>query len=143
MYLIYLKLLITLSEVAQKCQTLYDPTDCSLPGFSVHRILQARVLEWVAVSFSSRSSWPRDWTRVSHIVGRHFYRLSHQGRSLTMLFKPKYIMFLKKSPKLIRRWFFFIPSVPPHPIVILSIVTMWYVHSWRDFTWCGIIVSIF
>ena len=46
--------------------------DCSLPGSSVHGIFQARVLEWVAISFSRRSSQPRDWTRVSCIVGRRF-----------------------------------------------------------------------
>ena len=39
-------------EVTQSCPTLCDPTDCSLPGFSVHGIFQARVLEWVAISFS-------------------------------------------------------------------------------------------
>ena len=43
------------------------PQGCSLPGSSVHGIFQARVLEWVAISFSRRSSWPRDRTRVSHI----------------------------------------------------------------------------
>ena len=46
--------------------------DCRLPGFSVHGIFQTRVLEWVAISFSRRSSQPRDWTRVSRIVGRCF-----------------------------------------------------------------------
>ena len=46
--------------------------DCSLPGSSVHGIFQARILEWVAIYFSRRSSWPRDWVRVSHMVGRHF-----------------------------------------------------------------------
>ena len=60
------------SEVAQSCPTLCDPMDCSLPGSSVHGIFQARVLEWVAVSFSRRSSQPRDWTRVSCIAGKHF-----------------------------------------------------------------------
>ena len=60
------------SEVAQSCPTLCDPMDCSLPGFSVHGIFQARILEWVAISFSRRSSQPRDWTRVSLIVGRRF-----------------------------------------------------------------------
>ena len=60
------------SEVAQSCPTLCDPMDCSLPGFSVHRIFQARVLEWVAIAFSRGSSPPRDRTLVSHIVGRHF-----------------------------------------------------------------------
>ena len=40
------------SEVAQSCLTLFDPMDCSLPGTSVHGISQARILEWVAISFS-------------------------------------------------------------------------------------------
>ena len=46
--------------------------DCSLPGSSVHGIFQAMVLEWIAISFSSRSSQPRDGTQVSHIVDRRF-----------------------------------------------------------------------
>ena len=60
------------SEVAQSCPTLCDPMDCSPPGSSVHGIFQARLLEWVAISFSSRSSQPRDRTRVSHTAGRRF-----------------------------------------------------------------------
>ena len=46
--------------------------DCSLPGSSVHGIFQARVLEWVAISFSKGSSQPRDQTQVSRIIGRCF-----------------------------------------------------------------------
>ena len=60
------------SEVAQLCPTLCDPIDCSLPGSSVHGIFQAKVLEWVAISFSRGSSQPRDWTWASNIVGRCF-----------------------------------------------------------------------
>ena len=48
------------SEVAQLCMTLCDPMDCSLPGSSVHGIFQARILEWVAISFSRRSPRPSD-----------------------------------------------------------------------------------
>ena len=59
-------------EVAQSCPTLCDPVDCSLPGFSIHGIFQARILEWVTISFSRGSSRPRDQTRVSCIGGRHF-----------------------------------------------------------------------
>ena len=59
-------------EVAQSCLTLCDPVDCNLLGFSVHGILQARILEWIAISFSRGSSWPRDQTRVSRIGGRRF-----------------------------------------------------------------------
>ena len=60
------------SEVAQLCPTLCDSVDCSPPGSSVHGILQARILEWVAISFSRGSSQPRDQTRVSCIVGGCF-----------------------------------------------------------------------
>ena len=48
------------------------PVDCSLPGSSVYGILQARVLEWVAISFSRGSSRPRDRTLVSRTAGRRF-----------------------------------------------------------------------
>ena len=75
------------SEVSQSRPTLCDPMDCSLLGFSVHGIFQARIsllgfsvhgifqariLERVAISFSRGSSWPRDRTQVSCIVGRRF-----------------------------------------------------------------------
>ena len=60
------------SEVAQSCLTLCDPVDCSLPGSSVHGILQARILKWVAISFSRGSSRPRDQTQVSRTGGRCF-----------------------------------------------------------------------
>ena len=60
------------SEVAQSCPTLRGPMDGSPPGSSIHGIFQARVLEWGAISFSRRSSQPRNWTQVSHIIGRCF-----------------------------------------------------------------------
>ena len=56
--------------VAQSCTTLCDLMDCSPPGSSVHRICQARTLEWVAISFCRGSSWPRDQTQVFWIAGR-------------------------------------------------------------------------
>ena len=52
------------SEVAQSCLTLCDPVDCSPPGSSVHGILQATILEWVAISFFRGSSLPRDRTQA-------------------------------------------------------------------------------
>ena len=58
--------------VAQLCLTLCDTMDCSLPGSSTYGILQARILEWVAIPFSRGSSQPRDWTWVSHIAGTVF-----------------------------------------------------------------------
>ena len=56
--------------VTQSCPTLCDPMDCSPPGSSVHGIVQARILEWDAIPFLSRSSWPRDWTQVSCIASK-------------------------------------------------------------------------
>ena len=67
------------SEVAQLCLTLCDPMDCSLRGSSLLGTFQARVPEWISVSFSRVSSQPRDRTQVSHVVGRSFYCLSHKG----------------------------------------------------------------
>ena len=58
------------SEVAQACPTLCDAMDP--PGSFIHGILQAIILEWVAISFSRGSSQPKDQTQVSHIAGRHF-----------------------------------------------------------------------
>ena len=55
------------SEVGQSCPTLFDPMDYSLSGSSVHGIFQARVLEWIAISFSRGSSQPRNRTWVSCI----------------------------------------------------------------------------
>ena len=55
-----------------KGPTLCDPVDRSPPGSSVHGILQARILEWVAISFSRGSSQPRDGTQISRIAGRCF-----------------------------------------------------------------------
>ena len=67
--------------VTQSCPTLCDPMDCSLPGSSVLEILQARILEWIAIPFSRRSSWPRDLNHVSwdSCIGRWIlYCLSNQ-----------------------------------------------------------------
>ena len=59
-------------------QLFATPWTCSPPGSSVHGIFQARILEWVAISVSKRSSWLRDWTRVSY-CRQTLYCLSHQG----------------------------------------------------------------
>ena len=67
---------------AQLCPTLCDPMNCSPPGPSVHGILQARILEWVAISSSRGSSQPRNWTYVSWVssIGRQaLYELRHCG----------------------------------------------------------------
>ena len=60
------------SESGSVMSALRDPMDYSPPDSSVHGILQARILEWVAMPSSRGSSWPRDWTQVSSIAGRFF-----------------------------------------------------------------------
>ena len=72
--------------VAQSCLTLCNPMDCGPPSSSVHGILQARVLQWAAISSSRRTFWPRDQTWVSCIAGRFFtvwaIREAHSNRGL-------------------------------------------------------------
>ena len=57
----------------QSCLAHGNPMDYGPPGSSVHGILQARILEWVAISFSRASSWPRDQTHITYVscIGRH------------------------------------------------------------------------
>ena len=86
------------SEVAQSCPTLCDPMDCSLPGSSVHGIFQAIVLEWVAISFSSGSSRPRDGTQVSRIVDRRFTIWA--TRKVLLAYKYQIHSTMSKSKKL-------------------------------------------
>ena len=79
--------------VAKSCLTPCDPTDCSSTGSSIHRILQARTLEWVVISSSRASSGPRSQTRVSYIVRQVLYYLSRCGSPhelIDMLKKRKY-----------------------------------------------------
>ena len=59
-------------NVSHSAMSVCDPMGCSSWGSSVHGILQARILEWVAIAFSRGSSQPRDWTQVSCITSRFF-----------------------------------------------------------------------
>ena len=68
--------------VSQSCPTVCDPMDCSLSGSSLHGVLQARILEWVAISFARGSSQPRDQMQVFLHCRQMFYQLSHQGPGL-------------------------------------------------------------
>ena len=81
------------------------------PGSSIHGIFQARILEWVTIYFSRVSSWPRNQTWVSHIVGRCFYHLTHQGSSIIHLLRTK-----KLQPLRWKTWiFFFFPCCKTSP----------------------------
>ena len=64
---LYIYICMCVCSVAQWYLTLCDPMGCNMPGLSVHRIFQARILEWVAISSCRVSSWPKDQTHVSCI----------------------------------------------------------------------------
>ena len=71
--------LVVVVLVAQSCPTLSNPKDCSPPGSPVHGILQARILEWVAIPFS-REIFPTQGLNPGLLLCRHIlYHLSHQG----------------------------------------------------------------
>ena len=65
--------------VSQLCLTLCDPMDCSPTGSSIHEISQARILEWVAISFSRASSQYRDQNYISCLGRQDSLPLNHQG----------------------------------------------------------------
>ena len=93
---------------------LCNPMDCSPPSSSVHGILQARILEWVAISFSRGSSQPRERIQVSCILGRHF----NLWATREALFHHP-LNFKKVSCQLpVTRncwfsWWLFMPTLPP------------------------------
>ena len=65
---IYVPFLHLYVLVTQFCPALCDPMDCSLPDSSVHGILQARILEWIAMPFSRGSSWPWPWSKPGSLA---------------------------------------------------------------------------
>ena len=89
------------SEVAQSCPTLSDPMDCSLPGSSVHGIVQARVLEWGAIAFSAITMQdPLNW-HIASIVQSHGHSLkfSH-NKTVTQAHQIAYSMVKDKNTRL-------------------------------------------
>ena len=94
----HLKKLFYLSQVGvcsvvQLCLTLCDPVDCRPPGSSVHGIFQARILEWVAISYPRGSSRPRDQTRISCVSCIGKWILYH---CTTWESHPKWVLFFFK-----------------------------------------------
>ena len=95
-------------SVAQSCLTLWDSVDCSLPGSSVHGILQVRILEWVAIPFSRGSSWPMDRTWVSCLAGRFYIfwatRVESFPKKIIWLVWRLSVSFFACSPTNIEKW---------------------------------------
>ena len=80
--------------LAQSCPTLCDLMDCSPPGSSVHGILQARILEWVAISSSRDSFWPRDQSRISWVscIAVRFFTTWAIGKALIRDMHTRYLI---------------------------------------------------
>ena len=113
-------------EVAQSCLTLCDPMDCSPPGSSIHGIPQARILEWVAISFSRGSSRPRDRTQVSRIGGRRFN-----------------LWATREAP-----WVFNLPLIKsPSLLVIYAMISatllLFFHHKFKRIAWTKLILLFF
>ena len=89
--------------------TLCDPMDSSLPGSSVHGILQVKILEWVAISSSRASSQPRDWTEVSHIADRFFIIWASRGAQCSSHFPLTQILEKVKVKSLSCVWLLVTP----------------------------------
>ena len=79
--------------VAKSCLTLCNLMDCRLSGSSVRGISQTRILEWLAISFSRGSSWPRDQTCISYIGRRILSPWGHQGCSHKHTYIHSYILY--------------------------------------------------
>ena len=110
-YLFWISILYKLWKVliAQLYLTLCNPMDCSPPGKFVHEILQARILEWVAISFSMGWSQSRDWNFISHVscVARGFFTTEPPGKPWYTVIKHTVCKYL---PLFMRRSFHFIDS---------------------------------
>ena len=83
--------------VTQLCLTVCDPMDCRQSGSSVHRILQARILDQVAIFFSRGYSRSRDWTWVSRIAGRLFTDWASVILFILFSFRISFLIYAKKS----------------------------------------------
>ena len=123
-------ILVLCAKSLQSCTILCNPMDYSLPDCSVHGIFQARVLEWVAISFSRGFFWPRDWTQVSCIGSPVLLPLALPGNPLHSSSSVKVLT------ALISFW-------TSHPLLLLSeseITSKWkaipkfWIHFSRGFS---------
>ena len=93
---------------AQSCLTLWDPMDCSLPRSSVHAISQARIQEWIAISFHRGSAWPKDRTHISCISRWILYHWAtweaHSEQYCTVFWKGLRESILPQDKKIVSMW---------------------------------------
>ena len=130
-------------SVTQSCPTLWGPMDCSPPGSSIHRIFQARILEWGSIFYSRGSSQLMDWTCISYIsdIAGRFLSLAPPGQPGAILQRqnilplplPHLTVLEKKGSKA--------SSQPPPEIVPVTWITPFFlgveapVYSWWSLLW--------
>ena len=88
----------TCAKSFQSCLTLCNAMDCSLPGFSVHGILQARIQEWVAVPFSRGSFGTRNWTQASTLQADSLLYESQEYPRSNLILRNRHLKYLIISP---------------------------------------------
>ena len=129
--ILFIKLVIHILSLCmlQSCLTLCNPMDCSLPASSVHGILQARILEWVAMPSSRGSSWPRDQTHVSCVscIAGRFFTTEPLGSPLFIIPEFQYC-----SAKFWRESM--LPQGPSQCLVFprSSMLLLWYKDELRE-----------
>ena len=117
----------------QSCPTLFDPMVCSPPGSSVHGILQARILEWVAMPSSRGSSWPRNGTHISYVSctrRRVLYCKCHLGSRTLSFHQIKW----KHFPLYAISWITSRRAVPLHllDVVMMTPLPQVSLQRWPD-----------
>ena len=124
--------------VIQLCPTFCNPMDCSSPGSSVHGILQARILEWVAIPFSRGSSQPRAQTQVSCIAGRCFTIWATREAPKSWYKCWLFWQFLSHGAVQIAPWWFVgVSLLPLDPERYLQMVSYELPSFWHFLLWCG------
>ena len=120
-----MSVIVVVSVVAQLCPTLCDPIDCSPPGSSVHGILQARILEWVAISFSRGFYSLRDTTCISSTEVLKVYNL--------YWFKKKILLMVMSNSDLIqKKW----------PCLTMEKIWFYKWILWKTQIWCSMYLLI-
>ena len=94
--------LVVVAYSLSHAQFFCNPMDCSMPGSSVHGIFQARILEWVAISFSRGSCWPRNWTQVSWILMIEGKKERAVGCEWLWVSKSQHLH--QRTPELFLKW---------------------------------------
>ena len=122
-------LLVCVRSGAWLCPTLQDPKDCSLPGSPIHRIFQARILEWVAISFSRGSSQPRDQTRVSCL---HLLHWQAGSSPLEPSGKPRWVLITVVSEYQSLFFQLYLKSI----YIIQQVILVWAYAISQAMFWC-------